>query len=324
MRHYFIINPAAGKAKGKLELISAINSAALAENISYKVYETKSVGDATRFVDSRCERHKGEPLRFYACGGDGTLNEVINAAVKYPGAEVAVVPVGTGNDFIKNFSNTKFFMNLKRQIRGVATKIDLLKFNGKYCANVLNVGLDCSVVQKVSEIKRNPLVPSKMAYIFGLISAFFKKYGSRFRLWPDGAEVESDEFLLAAFGKGSFYGGGFKSLPLTVADDGYIDVCMAKKISRLAFLKAVGKYKKGDHLDLPFITYKKCKNIHFECDESMGVCADGEITQETCVDIEVAPRALTFSMPEGCSLLAFKESEARAVEQVTDYNYQEV
>lgn len=173
MQHYFIINPAAGKPQGKLELVSAINSAALAENISYKVYETKVQGDATRFVEEKCACRENSQVRFYACGGDGTLNEVINAAVKYSGAEVAVVPVGTGNDFVKNFSNQKFFMNLKRQIRGVTTKMDLLKFNGKYCANVLNVGLDCSVVQKVSEIKRNPLVPAKMAYIFGLISAFF-------------------------------------------------------------------------------------------------------------------------------------------------------
>lgn len=324
MQHFFIINPAAGKPKGKDSLITVINSAALTEDISYKIYETTSRGDATRFVTSKCEALPEETLRFYACGGDGTLNEVINAAALFPNAEVAVVPVGTGNDFVKNFSNTKFFMNLKRQIRGNIIKIDLLKFNGKYCANVMNVGLDCSVAEKMSQIKRNPLVPSKMAYIFALISAFFGKYGSRFKVTLDDEPTAENEYLLAAFGKGSYYGGGFKSLPCAVADDGYIDACIAKKISRLAFIKCVGKYKKGEHLDLSFITYKKCKKIHFESDEPIGVSVDGEIVQETNFDIEVVPRALSFSMPEGCSLMAFHEGEANSSKDQTDYNYQEV
>lgn len=324
MQHFFIINPAAGKPKGKDSLITAINSAALAEDISYKIYETTSRGDATRFVTSKCEALPEETLRFYACGGDGTLNEVINAAALFPNAEVAVVPVGTGNDFVKNFSNTKFFMNLKRQIRGNIIKIDLLKFNGKYCANVMNVGLDCSVAEKMSEIKRSPLVPSKMAYIFALVSAFFSKYGSRFKVIIDDEEPMEDEYLLAAFGKGSFYGGGFKSLPRAVINDGYIDVCIAKKISRVGFLKCVGKYKKGDHLDLSFITYKKCKKIHFECDEPMGVSVDGEIIMETRFDIEVVPQALAFSIPEGCDLIPAPEDGTENAQNESDYNYQEV
>ncbi len=324
MQHYFIINPAAGKPKGKENLLTAINSAAISEDISYKIYETTAKGDATRFVESRCNTVTDETLRFYACGGDGTLNEVINAAAHFPNAEVAVIPVGTGNDFVKNFSNQKFFMNLKRQIRGSVVKIDLLKFKGKYCVNVMNIGLDCAVAEKMSQIKRSPLVPSKMAYIFALVSAFFKKYGSRFKVTLDDETPLQDEYLLAAFGKGSYYGGGFKSLPCAVADDGYIDVCIAKKISRAAFLKCVGKYKKGEHLDLPFITYKKCKKIHFECDEPMGVSVDGEIIQENNFDIEVVPRALSFSMPEGCELLAFSESKTNTDQTKTDYNYQEV
>jgi YegS/Rv2252/BmrU family lipid kinase len=321
MQHFFIINPAAGKPKGKESLISAINSAALAEDISYKIYETTSSGDATKFVTSKCEAIADETLRFYACGGDGTLNEVINAAAFFPNAEVAVIPVGTGNDFVKNFTNTKFFMNLKRQIRGSAIKIDLLKFNETYCANVLNVGLDCAVAEKMSQIKRSPLVPSKMAYIFALVSAFFKKYGSNFSITLDDGEPMKDEYLLAAFGKGSYYGGGFKSLPCAIANDGYIDVCIAKKISRIAFLKCVGKYKKGEHLDLSFITYKKCKKIHFECDEPIGISVDGEIIRADHFDLEVISNALSFSVPEGCELIPCPEGSN---ENKTDYNYQEV
>ena len=163
MKHYFIINPAAGKNHTTHDLMSKIVSAANAEDIDFKMYETKAKGDATSYVSEKCLKHPDKTLRFYACGGDGTLNEVINAAVGFPNAEVAAVPVGTGNDFIKNFSNTKNFMNMKRQILGESVKIDLIKFNGRYCANVLNIGFDCSVVQKMGQFRRSKIVPNKLA-----------------------------------------------------------------------------------------------------------------------------------------------------------------
>ena len=318
MKHYFIINPAAGKSHTTHDLMSKIVSAANAEDVDFKIYETKAKGDATRYVSEKCTKHPEKTLRFYACGGDGTLNEVINAAAAFPNAEVGVVPVGTGNDFIKNFSNTKNFMNMKRQILGTPVKIDLIKFNGRYCANVLNVGFDCSVVQKMGQFRRNAFVPNKLAYAAGIVSALSSSYGSSFRLTIDDDEVREEEFLLAAFGKGSFYGGGFKALPLTIADDGYIDACIATKISRMAFIQCVSKYKKGEHLDLDFITYKKCRKVRLESDEPIGICADGEITMETLVDIEVVPGALTFSVPEGSELAALLAENAPEEEITVD------
>ena len=318
MRHYFIINPAAGKNHTAQELTSKIASAANATDIIFRVYETKCGGDATRYVNEKCTKHPEETLRFYACGGDGTLNEVINAAATFQNAEVAVIPVGTGNDFVKNFTNTKHFMNMKRQILGKPVKIDLIKFNGRYCANVLNIGFDCAVVLKMEKFRRSKIVPNKMAYIAGIVSALTSEYGTRFRLTIDDEETRDEEFLLAAFGKGSFYGGGFKALPLSIQNDGYIDACVATKISRMEFIGAVSKYKAGQHLDLGFINYQKCRKVHIESDEPIGVCADGEVTMETVVDVEVIPGALTFSIPEGCELAALASENAPEEEITVD------
>ena len=322
MKHYFIINPAAGKGTTTNDLIVKIVSAANAEDIDFRIYETKRQGDATRYVISKCEAHRDIPLRFYACGGDGTLNEVINAVANYDNAQVAVIPVGTGNDYVKNFSNIKHFMNIKRQICGAPVKIDLIKYNGNYCANVLNVGFDCAVVQKMSDLRRSKYCPNKFAYVGGIISALAHKYGTKLKLQLDD-EVLEGEFLLAAFGKGSFYGGGFKALPLTISDDGYIDTCVAKKISRPSFINCIGKYKKGEHLDLSFISYKKCRKVRLESEEPIGICADGEVTIGNVVEVEVAPRALNFSLPQGCTLNSIC-GEDQPSEATADYNYQEV
>jgi YegS/Rv2252/BmrU family lipid kinase len=310
MRHYFVINPTAGKPNTAQELTSKIASAANTTDIIFRVYEAKSKEDATRYVTEKCEKHPDETLRFYACGGDGTLNVVINAASGFANTEVAVIPVGTGNDFVKNFTNTKNFMNMKRQILGTPVKIDLIKFNGRYCANVLNIGFDCSVVQKMGQFRRSKFVPNKMAYVAGIVAALANEYGEHFRLSIDGEKFEAEEFLLAAFGKGSFYGGGFKALPLSIPNDGCIDACIATKISRMSFIKCVSKYKAGQHLDLSFITYKKCHSVHIESDEPIGVCADGEVTMETVIDVEVVPAALSLSIPEGCELAALAADNA--------------
>jgi diacylglycerol kinase family enzyme len=153
----------------------------------------------------------------------------------------------------------------------------------------------------MAKFRRNPIVPNKFAYIGGIISSLVEEYGAKFRITIDDEKLECEEFLLAAFGKGSYYGGGFKALPLAVADDGYLDACIARKIPRTSFIKCVGKYKQGNHIGLDFITYKKCRKILIECDEPIGVSADGEVTLETALDIEVMPLALSFSVPDGCA-----------------------
>jgi YegS/Rv2252/BmrU family lipid kinase len=318
MKNLFLIaNPASGTGKIKTQLFNVVNI--LSSQYRVTVYITGKKGDATREAANLDDTFS----TIVVCGGDGTLNEVINAAADFANAEVAVVPVGTGNDFVKNFTNAKHFMNMKRQILGTPVKIDLIKFNGRYCANVLNIGFDCSVVQKMGQFRRNKFVPNKMAYVAGIVAALANEYGVKFRLTIDDEETRDEEFLLAAFGKGSFYGGGFKALPLSIPNDGYIDACVAAKISRMSFIKCVGKYKEGNHLDLDFISYKKCRKIHIESDEPIGVCADGEVTMETIIDVEVLPGALTFSAPDGCELAAISHETAPEEEITVDSNKNE-
>lgn len=327
MKHCFIINPAAGKKLDTNQLIKDINAAAEAENITPEIYITTESGDATRHAFEIASKISGEPIRFYACGGDGTLNEVLNAAVNFPNTEIAVVPVGTGNDYIKIFSNPNFFLDIQRQIKGKAKKADLLKFNGKYCINVLNIGFDCAVVKKVSEIKTKPLVPPGLAYIIGVISVFCKKFGDYFRISLDDEEL-SGEFTLAVFGKGSYYGNGFKSLPASKADDGYIDACVIEKVSRMTFLKLIGKYKKGLHKEkeneYPFLKYRKCRKIKFESEKPVGICADGEITLEKSIEIEIAPKAISFSVPDGSQFLTLSTENETKEKNFEYFEYQEV
>ena len=315
MKHIFVVNPAAGKGKKLPAVLSAITYACEELDVEFEIYHTVTVGDGIRFVREQCEKNPELPVRFYACGGDGTLYEVINGAVGFPNTEVAVVPSGTGNDFIKAFSSPEFFSDIKRQLLGNPIKIDLLRYNKRYCVNVLNIGFDCDVVQKVSEIKRSAWVPSKLAYLFSVANVFTKSFGRSFKVLIDDRELIEREFTLCAVANANYYGDGFKVAPDALLDDGYMNLCLIDKVSKSEFLRLVAKYKAGGHIDengeslYPFIRYQKCRKVLIESYKPLGFCADGEISPYKTVQIETIPAAISFSIPKGSRCLSLSGKE---------------
>lgn len=97
MRHVFILNPAAGKGDEIAPLRSKLESECKRLGADYFIYITQAPGDATEFILRECAEggmFYGEKCRFYACGGDGTISEVLDGAARIDGAEVGVIPIG--------------------------------------------------------------------------------------------------------------------------------------------------------------------------------------------------------------------------------------
>lgn len=311
MKHIFVVNPAAGKGKNIPSLLASITYACEDLKVEYDIYHTHSAGDATVYVSKKCEENPDEKFRFYACGGDGTLSEVLNGAVGHDNAEIAVIPSGTGNDFVKAFRHPEYFTTIQKQILGTVEKIDLLKYNDRYSLNIINVGFDSDVVVEVAKIKRNAFVPFKLAYIMGIFSVFVKPLGKKFKVTIDDKECIEKEFMLCAMANALFYGGGFKAAPLAQLDDGYMDLCLVDRVSRLDFIRIIPKYKAGQHVDengnsnYPFVRYQKCKKVVIESETPIGVCGDGEVSPANKIVVEVVPDAIAFSIPKdsGCESL---------------------
>lgn len=166
MKHIFIINPKSGKKDSTSIIVDFLKENY--SDIDYEIYNTKCVNDATNYVKNICE-HSEEEIVFYACGGDGTLNEVINGAVGYDNVYVSVYPCGSGNDFIKSFGKDNYFKDLHNVINGKFKKIDLLKVNGRYTINMCNLGFDASVAYNMQKFKKWPLINGKGAYNLSLV-----------------------------------------------------------------------------------------------------------------------------------------------------------
>ncbi len=305
MKTVFIINPKAGQGKDIRRIISRIRETRAHLDRQTEVYLTTAVGDAERFVREYC-KNRGA-ARFIACGGDGTLNEVLNGAIAFENTEVGVIPMGTGNDFCRNFANDCNFHSIAGQIIGGTVKCDAIKYitsekKEGYCVNMFNIGFDCNVADMTGQMKKKPFISGSVAYFLSIFAMLIKKKGAKVKLELDGKVEHSGELLLTSIANGCYCGGGVKSNPLASVQDGFINVNIIKNVSRTKFLTLLPHYMKGTFLKLPgiekVISSVKCKNIKLTpLDEKTRMCTDGEIADAGITEFHIVPGAFNFVVP---------------------------
>ncbi len=303
MKTVFVINPKAGKEKDIEKLILNIKS----EDDSAEIYMTKAPRDATEFVNNYC-RENG-PARFIAYGGDGTLSEIVNGAVGYDGAEVGVIPSGTGNDFCRNFPEGNF-KSIAAQLNGETLSCDVIRYrtliNGEektgYCINMLNIGFDCNVADMTAKMKKKSFVSGSFAYIISIFTMLIKKKGANLKIELDGEVLHNGRLLLNSIANGSFCGGGIMSNPLASVCDGKLNVNIIYNITRLNFLTKLPFYMKGTHIKLRNIERVIANKVGGKLkvtplDGVMRICSDGEIFDAGITEFDVIPRAIKFVIP---------------------------
>ena len=306
MKHIFIVNPNAGKHKHVRTLCESITETAERLGVDFQILMPPTKEDGPHMI-SEAASGTTDSVRFYACGGDGTLNRVANEVIKYENAEVALLPFGTGNDFLRNFSEKDNFHDIEKQIKGTAKKIDTILCNEQYCVNMVNIGFDCDVVARAEEFRSRFPFASPFAYSAGVVRTLFRHYGTKMKItFPDGEVVDS-ELLLTAIGNGGYCGGGYHSNPKALLTDGLFDLCLVKKVSRPTFIRLIGSYKKGTHLETKIgqkvIVYRKLDRLSMSFEKELGICIDGEIFSSDHAELSLCPRSLSFSIPEGSSYL---------------------
>lgn len=316
IRHYFIINPNSGRKKETARNRANIEKVCTEKRVTYTVYETKCKNDGGEYLHRVVEEYLNENrgkddfcdiLRFYFCGGDGFVYEAANAFMTLPESarkglvEIAAIPVGTGNDFIRNFGKEKDFLNIEKQLEGKPVLVDVMTFNDRYAANMFNIGFDCQVVKKVESLRGKFFMFKSIAYIIGLVITLVRYPHGEFTMTFDDDEKHSGRFLLTFIANGCYCGGGFKSASKAFTDDGILDVMIVNPISRLKFIRMVGSYKNGTLLDgdgyKSFSYFRKCKSVTLENPDGIDVCIDGEIERFTKVTMGVINKALIFSVP---------------------------
>lgn len=300
MRHIFIVNPHAGGKDNTHEIKSLVRLL----DVDAEVYVTRGPRDAVAYVADRCRQAGGEALRFYACGGDGTLNEVVSgvmdAGTAPASVEVGCYPCGSGNDFVKCWPGVPF-TDVKALMVAPSTAVDVMRVGDRYCVNVMNYGFEAEVCRTMERVRRWPLLGGRMAYVTGIVHCLLHRRHNPCRITVDGEAWHSGDMLLGSAANGRYVGGGYQCAPRAVVDDGWLEAQCVESISVVRFLRMIGYYKKGEHLDRvdlhDVVHHRRARKVCFEADREFCVVTDGELLRGRRFESELLPKALKFIVP---------------------------
>ena len=302
MTHLFIINPAAGSRDRTEQYRQKITQVCDRRGLDYRIEVSSAPGECTRIA--RQAAQTGDEYRIYACGGDGTLNEVVAGAAGYDNVSVTCYRGGSGNDFVKIFGDADAFADLERLLDCREATFDLVRCNDDFCLNICSVGLDARIGTDVSHYKRIPLLSGFRAYAVSTLVNVIRGISEHYVVEIDGETIDAEQTMICVC-NGRYYGGGFNPVPTADPCDGLLDVLLVKKVSRLQVPGVVGKYKNGRYAELPhLVRHIRTDSLKILCDKPTPINLDGELRIAQEVSIRIANEKLRFFYPKELSFAA--------------------
>ena len=255
--------------------------------------QTHGPGDAVALA----QRAKQDGFELViAVGGDGTIYETVNGLARAAGAGVAgtlgIIPIGSGNDFVKMLDIPSGWQAACRRIaHGGPRRVDIGRIDDRFFVNNVGMGFDAQVGIEALKVT---WARGKAVYMVALARNMLFSYRTpNVKIEMDG-ESFSRQITLLTVGNGRCSGGGFWLTPSAEIDDGLFDVCIGRKMSKLQILALVPYVMKGTHVTHPEVQMARARRIVVTSDEPLPVHADGEIiyTSATRIEAELLPRKL--------------------------------
>ena len=330
LKHYFVVNPTAGKGLKGNFVKDTIIPACEKKGIEYEVYYTKAPGDGIQYVKKIAA--EGKPARFYACGGDGTLYEVVNGAYGYKNAEVAVVPLGSGNDWTRLFGDLDIFLDIEGQIDGKAVPMDCLKCTDdkgveEIAIKQASLGFDAVACAVQGQMKKLPGVAGHLSYYLGGLYCMFSKVFNHYNITLDDNSYNG-KYVFAVGCNSRWYGSGIQVGSYAMPDDHIMDcVLMEKKMPWIVmFFIMMFDWQNGEdtHTSCKYCKYIRGKKmvIHDNKMKNNHTNIDGECHRTNDLTIELIEDGITFVVPAGSTYFEDKESGALSNEiKIKDKKY---
>jgi len=298
---YIIINPTSGNAAAKKQWKQIVTY--------LDIYKISFFATFSQFKHHECELVNNaiqEGYRkFISVGGDGTLHQIINGImaqklVEVAELKVAVIPIGTGNDWVKTYRIPK---NIKNAVSIIAKENSIKQDIGHlqlletdqivYFNNVAGIGFDGYVVNNISKFKKYGV----MAYLVGTITSFMRYKKTILTIKFNNQEM-STQSLLTIVGICKFSGGGMQLTSNVNTRDGLFDISIAKDFNFLKMLLNVFKFFNGgivNHKEVE--TYKTAEIQITAKDEKTFIQADGELIGRGGFYANIIPKAICFIIP---------------------------
>jgi len=293
-RFFAIVNPAAGG--GKSATLAGATLARLRENgIKVDVIASSAPGHAGELAR---EAYAQGYRNFLAVGGDGTAHEIINGIFSRNAnpdrISLGFLPVGTGNSFLRDFTEKGAVDSLKALLANRKRPVDLVRLSHAtgevYSLNILSVGFTADVGAITNRVFK-PF--GHLGYLLGVIVRVIQLKRRAFTLRCDDETVWDDRrSLFLAFSNSKYTGGTMLIAPEADPSDGLIEFVRWGPIGRLGLLRMLPRLYDGTHMQHPLASRKSVRHVEFNIPLPTDVMIDGEILSLKCKELDIVPCAL--------------------------------
>jgi diacylglycerol kinase (ATP) len=292
-----ILNPVSGGGAGARHR-AEIENELTRRGVRYDLFETRGPGAATQIARD-CAKRGAETV--VAAGGDGTAHEVANGilqAAPHGSCALGLLPVGTGNDFVKVVPGTRDrALAYDTIVRGSSKRYDVGRVRWgdqeEYFINGMGTGIDVEVVRQLRHL---PALPGPLKYLLALVRALIRYQPVAVRARFDDQQLER-EIMIVAVGNGVCQGGGFYLAPEASPSDGILDVCLVERTSLSGTMRVIPKVLRGTQRGDPKVFMRTARRVRFEAMDGRPLFfhLDGELREPEglrVLDVEVLPGAL--------------------------------
>ena len=289
-----IVNPAAGGGRSA-KLAGAELARLKTKGLRVDVIASTGPGHIAELAG---EAYAQGYRRFLAVGGDGTAHEIVNGVFSHQKTtqriELGFLPLGTGNSFLRDFSEGGVGDSLDALENGRKRRVDLLRLSHAtgtiYSLNLLSVGFTADVGAITNRIFKSF---GDLGYLLGVFVKVAQLNRRGFKMRVDD-ELGWDErrCLFLTFNNSKYTGGTMLIAPQADPSDGYIEYVRWGPIGRLGLLKMLPRLYDGTHIHHPLASHRPVKKVEFALDGPVDVMVDGEIVTVDCKTLEILPGVL--------------------------------
>ncbi|MDR1604586.1 MAG: hypothetical protein LBS10_07335 [Gracilibacteraceae bacterium] len=310
-RHLFVVNPRSFRfTGGPAGIIAEIDACFQNNTEEYHIHVSRYPRDAIGVVRKFAAAEAEAVVRVYAVGGNGILFDCLNGIVDIARAELAIIPYGNTNDFVRSFGEDKLplFRDIARQITAGTIKTDIIYCGSNYALNFCTVGVESASIMYAMRLNRlldwairisRRVVPF-LFILGGIIAAWNKKTREqRYSVTLDGERADG-AYAAINIANGPCYGGDKSAVTGALPNDGLLDALLLKSVSALQTLRILPGYLRGGYYKYPdLFRYIRARKVEISSATPILVNLDGEVFFDTNITVEVVPQAVSIVAVDG-------------------------